>query len=379
MAMFKDYTATLHRLESKGRLRRLVPSAGVDFTSNDFLGFANSQRLKSAAKSAVERGVPIGSGGSRLLRGNHPEHEALESEAASFFGAQKALYFANGYLANFALFSNLPSRSDLIVFDTLLHASARDGIVASKARSVAVLHNDVNHFEAVVRNWREQGGKGRPWIAVESLYSMDGDKAPLAELADVATRHNGLLVIDEAHATAVLGDGGKGLASCLGSQENFIILHACGKALGISGALVTGPEVLISCLINRARPFIYSTAPSPLIAALVREALCMVSEEPERRQSLERLVAFAGDEISRLLDISPEGTHIQPIFLGSISRANTVAYALQRNGFDIRAIRPPTVPNGTARLRLSITLNVNEQRIAEMLTCLARTLEETPV
>jgi len=379
MAIFDDYAAALLRLEEKAQLRKLMPSFGVDFTSNDFLSFANSDRLKSAAISAIERGVPIGSGGSRLLRGNHPEHEALEGEAAAFFDAEKALYFANGYLANFALFSNLPSRNDLIVFDKLIHASVRDGILASRAISVGALHNDSNHFDALIRNWREQGGKGRPWIAVESLYSMDGDKAPLAELAGIAARHNGILVIDEAHATAVLGDGGKGLAASLGSRENFLILHACGKAIGVSGALLTGPEVLITYLINRARPFICSTAPSPLMAALVREALCMLSEEPQRRKSHARLVSFAGDEMVRLTNTAPNGSHIQPILLGSSARANTVANALQKNGFDIRAIRPPTVPNGTARLRLSFTLNVDEQHVTEMLTCLARTLEDTQV
>ena len=204
------YESTLAGLDRRGRRRALASRDGVDFTSNDYLALAGSPRLKAAIVAAIDRGVPVGAGGSRLLRGNHPEHEALEAEAAEFFGAGRALFFGSGYAANVALFSTLPQRDDIIVHDVLIHASAHEGIAASKAPAVAVPHNDADAFAEAIRNWRAAGGRGRPWIAVESLYSMDGDRAPLAELAAIAERHDGFLVIDEAHATGVFGPGGGG-------------------------------------------------------------------------------------------------------------------------------------------------------------------------
>jgi 8-amino-7-oxononanoate synthase len=366
----------LQGLQHKARLRSLAPQRGVDFTSNDFLALANAPRLKAAIISAIERGVPVGAGGSRLLRGNHPEHEALEAEAAVFFGAERALYFGSGYAANSALFSTLPQRDDLIVHDALVHASAHEGISASRAAAVSVPHNDANAFEKEVRRWRDGGGKGHPWIAVESLYSMDGDSAPLAELAQIVERHEGFLVIDEAHATGVFGAGGRGLATSLAGRDSVLALHTCSKALGVSGALLAVPGVLADYFVNRARAFIYSTAPSPLMAAGVREALRIVDEEPERRRALRRLVAVVGERLESRLGMRPSGSQIQPVMMGDDARALRIAEYLQSQGFDIRAIRPPTVPEGTARFRLSITLNVDSQQIHRMVDSLAAAIEE---
>ncbi|XUM52560.1 8-amino-7-oxononanoate synthase (plasmid) [Rhizobium sp. YTU87027] len=374
--MLTSYEATLCGLQRKARLRRLSPQQGVDFTSNDFLALASAPRMKQAITAAIQRGVPLGAGGSRLLRGNHPEHEALEAEAATFFGVDRVLYFGSGYAANSALFSTLPQRDDLIVYDALIHASAHEGIAASKAAGVSVEHNNANAFDDAIRHWRKNGGKGRPWIAVESLYSMDGDKSPLGELVTIADRHEGFLVIDEAHATGIYGAHGRGLASELEGRENLVTLHTCGKALGVSGALLAVPALLGDYLVNRARAFIYSTAPSPLIAAGVREALRVVDEEPFRREALGQLVAVAGGQLEARFGIKPNGSQIQPILIGDNARAVGIAKILQDEGFDIRAIRPPTVPEGTARLRLSITLNVDQLQIGRMLDCLAATLEE---
>ncbi len=376
MTMPADYTSTLQSLKRKARLRSLAPQHGIDFTSNDFIALASAARLKIAIKAAADRGVPVGAGGSRLLRGNHPEHEALEQEAATFFDAEHVLYFGSGYMANFALFSTLPRRKDLILHDALIHASAHEGIAASKAAHVSIPHNDANAFDYAICNWRKNGGKGRPWIAVESLYSMDGDQAPLNELAAIAEHHDGFLVIDEAHATGVFGTGGRGIAADLEGRENIVVLHTCGKALGVSGALIALPKVLADYLVNRARAVIYSTAPSPLMAAGVREALRIVNDEPKRREALNDLVSFTGKELTQRFGILPSGSHIQPIIIGSNAQALQIAEALQLQGFDIRAIRPPTVPEGTARLRLSITLNVDQQQISHMLDCLAATMKE---
>jgi len=370
------YGKTLAGLERRGRRRSLMPLGGIDFTSNDYLGFAHSQRIRSAIAAAMERGVPAGSGGSRLLRGNHAEHALLEEEAAAFFGSQRMLYFSTGYAANAALFSTLPQRGDLIVHDALIHASAHEGIAASRAQAVAARHNDVGNFENELAKWRKAGGSGHAWIAVESLYSMDGDRAPLAELAALADRYDSFLVIDEAHATGVFGENGCGLATGLERRDNVVLLHTCGKALGVSGALLGANAVICDYLVNRARSFIYSTAPSPLMAAGVREALKMLAGEPRRRLDLQRLSAFARSYLAETIRMGGSGSHILPIMIGGTIRALRIAERMRAEGFDIRAIRPPTVPEGTARLRIAITLNVDEAAISRMLDCLKIALAE---
>lgn len=376
LAALSSYEAKLAGLSRKSRLRALAPREGIDFTSNDYLGLAEAPRLKAAIAEAIGNGVPVGAGGSRLLRGNHPEHEALEAEAAAFFGAEKAIYVGSGFAANVALFSTLPLRDDLVLHDALIHASVHDGIAAGKAKAVAVPHNEVEAFEREIIRWRQAGGRGRPWIAVESLYSMDGDCAPLSALADLAERHGGFLVVDEAHATGVFGPGGRGLAAALEGRGNVVALHTCGKALGASGALLSLPAVLADYLVNRARGFIYSTAPSPLMAAAVLEGLRVVADEPWRRSRLAELVSFAGEELHRQLGVTPSGSQILPVMIGDNARSLKIAARLRQAGFDVRAIRPPTVPEGTARLRIAITLNVEESQIAAMIGLLALSLRE---
>jgi 8-amino-7-oxononanoate synthase len=376
--MSSSHERALKALERRGRLRALAPRSGVDFASNDYLGLGASSALRDAALAAIERGVAIGAGGSRLLRGNDPEHEALETEAADFFSAESCLYFGGGFAANTAIFSTLPKRGDLIVHDELIHASVHDGMRASKAAHVSARHNDPQAFDDAIAHWRIEGGTGRPWLAVESLYSMDGDRAPLDDLLAVATRHEGVLVIDEAHATGVLGADGRGLAANLEGRANIVTLHTCSKALGVMGALVLLPSEMRDFLVNRSRQFIYATAPSPLMAALVRASLDLVRTEPQRRERLAGLVEFAGRELSARCALPASGSHIMPVILGSDDRAVAVASALQARGFDVRAVRPPTVPEGTARLRISLTLNAGEKQVEAMLDALADTLAGPP-
>ena len=369
--MHEIYAADLQTLAGRGRLRALRGQSGIDFTSNDYLGLAESDELRQAAVDALARGVPIGSGGSRLLRGNHPEHEALEREAAAYFGAEAALYFGGGYVANFAIFSTLPQRGDLVVHDELIHASVHEGVRRGRAESVGVPHNNIDAFDAAIVRWRAAGGKGRVWLSVESLYSMDGDSPNLAELFAVADRHDAMVVIDEAHATGVLGPQGRGLAAPFEGRDNVITLHTCGKALGTVGGFILAPKIIRDFLINRSRPFIFATAPSPLIAAVTRAALEISRTNPERRERLARLVQFAGNELRRRCNVEPSGSQILPVIIGADQAAVALAASLQRKGFDIRAIRPPTVPEGTARLRIALTLNVNEAIVAELFAALA--------
>jgi 8-amino-7-oxononanoate synthase len=374
--MHDVFESDLRELADRGRLRSLRVRSGIDFTSNDYLGLAESTELRQAAADALARGVPVGSGGSRLLRGNHPEHEALEAEAAAYFGAETALYFGGGYVANFAIFSTLPQSGDLVVHDELIHASVHEGLRRGRADFVRVPHNDVDAFDAAIVRWRQAGGKGRPWLSVESLYSMDGDSPNLEELLAVADRHEAMLVIDEAHATGVLGPQGRGLAAAFEGRDNVITLHTCGKALGTVGGFILAPRIIRDFLVNRSRPFIFATAPSPLTAAITRTALELSRSKPERRERLAALVRFAGDELRRRCHIEPSGSHIIPVIIGSDRAAVTLASALQGRGYDIRAIRPPTVPEGTARLRLALTLNVDEATVAGLFEALSEQLRE---
>lgn len=365
MSVFEALASDLQRLDAVSRRRRLIPRTGTDFSSNDYLALAGDPALADAVAEAVARGVPAGSGGSRLLRGNHAEHEALEAEAARFFGSESALWFATGYTANSAIVSTLPQRGDLVVYDDLIHASVHEGLRLTRSETVAVPHNDITAFADAIAAWRGRGGTGRIWIAVESLYSMDGDRAPLADLAALADANDAVLIIDEAHATGVFGAGGRGLAAALEGRENVITLHTCGKAMGCEGALVCAPAVVTDFLVNRGRGFIFSTAPSPLMAAAVRTALRIIEAADDRRAKLAALITHA----ERLLGPHGaliSGSQVMPVILGDDARTMRAAGAVQAAGFDVRGIRPPTVPAGTSRLRISLTLNATQDDVSAL-------------
>lgn len=366
------FRADLAALEAAGRTRRLIPRAGVDFASNDYLGLAAHPRLAAAVQAALADGVPVGAAGSRLLRGNTDWQEAFEIKAAAFFGAEAALGFGGGYQANVAVVSTLPQRGDLLLMDALSHASTRDGARLARAEVAEFRHNDAGHAEDVITEWRARGGTGAVWIAVESLYSMDGDRAPLDDLAQLADRE-GFLAIDEAHATGVWGPGGKGLSHALEGRENVITLHTLGKALGGSGALLCLPAVLRAALINRARPFIFATAPSPLMAVAGGAALDLLRDEPDLPQRLHDHIALFSQEMSaRLPHLPMSGSQIVPLIVGEDAATMQLAAAVQAEGFDVRGIRPPTVPPGTARLRVSLTLNASAEDVMRLAATLER-------
>lgn len=371
MPILDAHREMLSMLDQRARRRRLIPRTGYDFASNDYLGLAGSDELRDAVRDALDRGVAIGAGGSRLLRGNDPEHEALEEEAAAFFGSEAALWFSSGFGANSAIFSALPAQRDLIVHDELIHASAHEGMRLGRAKTIAARHNDVDAFADAIRDWREQGGMGRVWLAVESLYSMDGDRAPLADLMELAESEDAFLVIDEAHGTGVFGPQGRGLAAGLDGEDRVITLRTCGKALGCEGALICLPETLRDALVNKARGFIFSTAPSPLMAAATRASLRLIADAPERQARLRSLMVYTADLFASQLDIRPTGSQIVPVIIGDDARTMQIAAALQDQGFDVRGIRPPTVAAGTSRLRVSLTLNVDEIMISALADAIA--------
>lgn len=346
------YRKTLDDLKGRGRLRALALPHGIDLTSNDYLGMAEHPELRRAAVEALEGGLMVGAAGSRLLRGHTIFHQDLESYAAAYFGAEKTLYFSSGFQANFALFSTLADRHDAVIYDSLIHASVRDGLQASNARSVKFAHNDLNDLESRVQAVCDQAE--RVFIAVESVYSMDGDMAPLRGILEIAERYDAILIVDEAHASGIYGVGGRGLCweiIQVQGYERLITLHTCGKAIGVAGGLVCAQAGVIDYLINCSRPFIYSTAPMPLQALLVQKSLEILdsADGDTRRERLFSVCARA----QALL--GGEGTQILPVVLGSDARAVEVAKALQGEGFDVRAVRPPSVPEGSARLRVSLS------------------------
>lgn len=369
--MLDQFHKALADLTRDERRRELAPMRGLDFASNDYLALAGAPELRDAVSEALARDIAIGAGASRLLRGNHPEHEALEEEAAVFFGSERALYLSNGYLANFALLTTLPQSGDLVVHDELIHASAHDGMRTGRAEAVSVPHNDVTAFADAIAAWRAGGGSGRTWLLAESLYSMDGDRAPLGELMALADKTGSMLLIDEAHATGVFGPQGRGLAAPFEGRENVIALHTCSKALGVSGALICAPAVICDFLINRCRPFIFSTAPSPLMAAATRASLKLLRDQPERRERLAALMEFSNAALTARTGHAASGSQVLPVIIGGNADAMRLASAMRKAGFDIRGIRPPTVPEGTARLRIALSLHVNEIQVSDMLDMLA--------
>ncbi len=361
----------LETLDARHRRRALAPRRGLDFASNDYLGLADSTLLRRAAQKALERGVPLGSGGSRLLRGNHPEHEALEEEAAAFFGAEAALFMGGGFQANQAIFSILPAAGDLILYDGLVHASAHEGMRTGRAETRSFAHNDVADARRVLVDWQATGGSGQVWIAVESVYSMEGDIAPLTALSELAVEHGAILVVDEAHATGVFGPNGKGLAH--GLTAEVLTLHTCGKGLGVAGGLICGPRVMIDALINRARPFIFATAPSPFNAALVRAVLDHLRSDTSLTDAANARLHHAHAEALRTgVPKDVLISQIIPVILGDEARTMQMAATLQAQGFDVRGIRPPTVPRGTSRLRVSVTGNVSNADISALFETLSQ-------
>jgi 8-amino-7-oxononanoate synthase len=351
----------LAEIDAEGLRRTLSPPAGVDFCSNDYLGLAEHPLLKQRMADAV-MAEGVGSTGSRLLRGERSGFARVEEKFARFKGSERSLYFSSGYLANLAVLTTFPEAEDVIFSDERNHASLIDGARLSRARRVVFPHNDA---EALERLLREDTGVGQKFVVVESLFSMDGDQAPLAEYAALCRATGAELIVDEAHAVGVYGEGGRGLAG-----DVFVSINTAGKALGVSGAFVAGTADAIEYLIQRARPFIFSTAAPPAIAAALEASLEVIAHEPERRERLLERARYLRERLGLAGD-SP----IIPIIIGENERAVAVARELQAAGFDVRAIRPPTVPTGTARLRVTVNQGLSEEVLDRFVEALAAARE----
>ena len=286
------------------------------------------------------------------------------------------MYFSSGYLANISVLTTIPERGDVVFSDERNHASLIDGIRLSPASRVVFPHNDVRRLSQLLTETPANGG--HRFVVVESLFSMDGDFAPLAEYAALCRSADASLVVDEAHAVGIYGANGSGLMEAAGVGDDVLIsVNTAGKALGVGGAFVAGPRWTIDYLVQRARPFVFSTAPPPALADALDASLEVVALEPDRRDRLASRVRRLRDRlVGAGLDVPAEGSQIVPITIGDNDRAVAVALALQADGFDVRAIRPPTVPVGTARLRVSVNAGLPDHAIDRFAVSLAAALKE---
>ncbi len=366
----KELERELAELRERDQLRSFAQVPGVNLCSNDYLGLAEDARLKEAALEAVASAARVGGTGSRLLSGHDPVWNELEEEFAAFAGTPAALYFANGYAANLGLLTSVLGKDDLVFSDALNHASLIDGIRLSGARREIYPHLDLNYLERALR--LHEGESCRKLIVTESVFSMDGDVADVRVMHKMAERYGAALIVDEAHATAVQGPGGAGVvAEARLTSEVFATVHTCGKALASAGALVCGSRVLRDFIINHARTLIFSTAMPPYMAGQICAAVRFAKGmDGERKLLLDRSNLLATELNAAGWRTRGGHSQIIPAILGSNEDAVSAAKFLQEQGFAVRAIRPPTVPVGGARLRLSLTTRITSEHVTAVIAAL---------
>lgn len=363
------------------RQRRLLQSAQgtevsvdgksyIGFSSNDYLGLASHPEVTAALQRAADR-YGVGSGASHLVNGHSIEHHALEEELAAFTGRPRALLFSTGYMANLGAVNALVGKGDAVFEDRLNHASLLDAGLLSGARFQRFLHNDSSSLEQRLR----ASDAERKLIVVDGVFSMDGDIAELPTMAALAQQHGAWLMVDDAHGFGCLGATGGGCAEHFGLSvaQLPILMGTLGKAFGTFGAFVAGSEVLIETLIQEARSYIYTTAMPPAVAAATRVSLRLLQAETWRRERLQALIGRfrrGAEQLGLALMDSP--TPIQPVLLGDESRTLAVAAHLQQAGFLVGAIRPPTVPKGSARLRITLCANHTDSQVDQLLDALGQ-------
>lgn len=347
----------------------------VNFASNDYLGLAAHPEVTAAFAAAAQR-WGVGSGASHLISGHSHEHQALEEELAAFTGRPRALLFSTGYMANLGVINALAGRGDLVVQDRLNHASLLDGGFLCRARLERYAHADLDALAALLSL-----PAGRRLLVTDGVFSMDGDLAPLPELAALADRHGAWLMVDDAHGFGVLGAHGGGCTAHFGLDRDQvpILVGTLGKAFGTFGAFVAGSEALIETLIQFARTYIYTTALPPAVAAATRASLRLVSAESWRREHMRNLIARFRAGVEALgIPLLPSTTPIQPVPIGDPARTLAIATRLREAGFLVGGIRPPTVPPGTARLRIALSAAHTETQIDALLSALAAAWRAVP-
>jgi 8-amino-7-oxononanoate synthase len=354
---------TLQDRKKKNLFRELKTTDGlIDFCSNDYLGLSRSEVLFDRIHNRVAHIKRNGATGSRLISGNSPYIEELEEKLAAIFKSKSALLVNSGYTGNLAILSSIPQKDDTILYDELAHASIKDGARLSLAKRFHFEHNDLNDLESKIKR-----GSGKIFIVVESIYSMDGDQCPLAEITQLANQHGAFIILDEAHSTGVYGVNGSGLAVDLGLEDMIDIrLYTFGKAMGSHGACVAGSKKLREYLINFARPFIYTTAPTPHSVASIDCSFEFLKENISLQNQLEQNInLFLNNK--RVNESTPSKSAIQTVLIPGNENVKQAAQHLQHAGFDIRPIVSPTVPKGLERLRICIH-SYNSQEEMDRLT-----------
>lgn len=353
-----------HKIQQRkedGSFRSLLLQDGaIDFWSNDYLGIA---RLNFDSENADR----YGSTGSRLISGNHTEFISTEKELASFFKGEEALIFNSGYDANLGIWSSIPQKEDTILFDELSHASIRDGIRLSLAKSYKFHHNDLNSLEQKLKL-----SSGNIFIAIESIYSMDGDEAPLQEICQLAKKYGAFLIVDEAHSAGIRGEAGAGMVSSLNlDEEVFIKLITFGKAFGSHGAAVISDELTKNYLINFARSFIYTTALSIPEVLRIKKVLKNLPEMRQEREKLQHNIQYFKNSIeTKNIDCINSNSAIQSIVISGNEHVKELAAKIQKEGMAVKAILSPTVPKGKERIRLCLHSYNTIQEIDKLIACL---------
>ncbi|GAA0417540.1 8-amino-7-oxononanoate synthase [Cocleimonas flava] len=356
----------------------------LSFCSNDYLGLANHPDLVNAFKQAADK-YGVGSGSAHLISGHSIEHQKLEEALAEFTGRDRVLLFSTGYMANLGTVNALLERGDYLFADRLNHASLVDAGLLSKAKMKRYPHGDVAALERFYKNLPnllnindDKDSFVNSMILTDGVFSMDGDEAPLRELVKVAKQNQAWLMVDDAHGFGVLGKTGAGQLEqdSLSQEEVPVLMATLGKAAGTAGAFVAGSDDLIEYLIQTARTFIYTTAMPPSIAAATRASLKVIAEESWRRDKLKVLINQFKQGAAQLgIELMPSNTAIQPILLGSTERASKLSKALSDQGILISAIRPPTVPEGEARLRVTFSANHTEEQVDQLLNTLEKSFK----
>jgi 8-amino-7-oxononanoate synthase len=370
-SLLAELQAGLRDLESRSQRRTLVEITGVNLCSNDYLGLADNPSLKQSVVEAVAKAARIGGTGSRLLSGHATVWNEVEEEFAAFAGSEAALYFNSGYAANIGLLTSLANKNDVIFSDALNHASIIDGIRLSGARKLIYSHRDLNALESSLKE--NQSKPGRKLIVTETVFSMEGDVVPLDAIVALAEKYGANVIVDEAHATAVHGPEGRGIAAqFLANGRILAAMHTCGKALASAGAFVCGTAVLREHLMNHARTFIFGTAMPPYMAEQIRAALRLAAGmNTEREELLSSSQIFASCLQRDGWETLGTTTQIVPAVIGANDAAVSAAESLQRAGFAVRAIRPPTVPPGTARIRFSVTHKLTAAELEKLAAALS--------
>ncbi|MEP2936282.1 MAG: 8-amino-7-oxononanoate synthase [Gilvibacter sp.] len=355
-------------------------SKGIDFSSNDYLGLATQSELynKAHRRLLARKNHKSGAGGSRLLTGNHNLYIQAEALIAQVHKSEAALVFPSGYMANLGLIAAIANRECVILYDSLCHASIREAIGFSKAKSFKFSHNDLDHLEKLINKYQSEGKS--LFVITESVFSMDGDSPDLLALASLCKRYGCYCILDEAHAVGVFGESGQGLAAALKIEDAFFArIVTFGKALGSHGAAVLGSKQLVEYLINFSRPLIYTTGMSPISVATILEAYEWIQNSPEyidERKKLHRNIALLRLNIVKYgLEDSfiKSDSAIHCCLVPGNSKAKAMANTIQRNGFDVRAILAPTVPKGHERLRICLHSYNSEEQINTLVKLLSQT------